>query len=305
MRVSLTLACALCLVASAYAAEDDLAAEADAEVEAPKKPWKVGASVTFSRLVVGDDDPENDMALTYGAKASGKAAGVTAFLGVGLRSVFTDATGIPPDRLQDTRVGASYATPVELGDGLELGIKHQLELFLPTSTVSQKRDLYVAPMASVSLGMEPIEGLSVGLSPHFRYRFHGTALRHGGSANVQYDTGVHVDADYTLALGKFGDLTAGFSTGTVWVHKYDAPSNADIAADDLISGSATASLPNDTEQTFQTYDYEVHLAYTPLPYASLSVGLEQGGGVLRNGVVNTFLFHRDETQLVVSLSGSY
>ncbi len=303
MRVSLILASALCFVASAYAAEDELATEA--KVEAPKKPWKVGASVTFSRLFIGDEDPANDMALVYGAKASGTGLGVTGFIAAGVRERFTDEVEGGNVRLQDTRIGASYATPVDLGDDLELGIKHQLQFYLPTSKTSRDRDLYVAPMATVSLGIEPVEGLSFGLSPHFRYRFHGTALRRGGSGNVQYDTGVQAGVDYTLALGAFGDLTAGFSGGSVWVRKYDAPSNSDIDDRDLIPGNATASLPNDTEQTFQTYDYEVHLAYTPISFATLTVALEQGGGVLRNGVVNTFLFHRDETQLVVALSGTY
>lgn len=313
MRASLTIggACLALLWAGNAVAADKNAADADAsaeaEVEAPKRPWSVGASVTFSRLVVGDEDPENDMALVYEATASGKYEGVTGFIAGGMLEQFSEEEGESPFELQDTRIGAAYGTPVAVGEDLELGIMHQLQLFLPTSQASQRRDLIMAPMATVTFSMEVIEGLGVSLVPHFRYRFHGEAETHGGGGNVQFDTGAHLGVDYTLALGDFGEVTAGLSGGSVWVHKYDARTDAELQEeiDRFDIGSARPSLSNDTDQNFQTYDYEVHVAYTPLKYATLTVAMEQGGGVLRSGVVNTFLFHRDETQLVVSLSGRY
>ena len=43
----------------------------------------------------------------------------------------------------------------------------------------------------------------------------------------------------------------------------------------------------------------------PVEWFQLAVGVEQGGSVPRDGIVNTFFAHRDETGLVVDPSFAF
>ncbi len=312
MRAALTGCAALALLwaPAAHATDKNAPAQegeatAEAEAETAKRPWKVGAAASFRSLVL-DEDPRNDMALVYSASVSAKVFDkATAYIGAGLYEGFTAVEDESGFLLQDTRVGLKYAIPVDLGDDRTLNLTHDLRLYLPTSRASQKQDLYVAPMLRLGLSSEVIPGLTVALLPHFRYRFHGTAMRYGGTANTQFDTGVHAGLDYSLDLGDIGTFDAGFSAGSVWLRRYDSPSQAEQDEALRETQPMVEAFVDDTEQTFQAYDYEVHIGYSPVKYVSIGFGIEQGGSVLRNGVVNTFLVHRDETEFVATVSGTY
>lgn len=317
MRAALTGCAALALLwapaahatdKNAPAQEADAAPAAQATTEAaaaPARAWNVGAIAYFRSLLL-DEDPRNGMALIYEANVAARVFDEgTAYIAAGLYEGFTTVEGESGFLLQDTAVGLRYATPVDLGSGRELGVVHDARLYLPTSRASQNQDLYVAPMMRLVLSTEVVPGLTLGVIPHFRYRFHGTAMRYGGQANTQFDTGLRGGLDYSLDLGGAGTIDAGFSVGSVWLHRYDSPSQAE--QDDAVHElqPMVDVYVDDTEQTFQAYDYEVHVGYTPVKYLTIGLGLEQGGSVLRDGVVNTYLFHRDETELVASVSGRY
>ncbi len=312
MRRALTGCAALALLWASAAHADDKnspAAEAKAEAEPAKKLWKVGASAAYRTLLI-DEDPRNGMALVYGANASGKVFdGAKAYIGVGLYEGFTAVEDESGFLFQDTRVGFKYATPIDLGGDRELGLTHDLRLFLPTSRASANKELYVAPMLTVTAQTEVTAGLAVSVAPHFRYRFHGRSQQEGpsGRSTTQFDTGIHGGVDYTLELGGAGELSAGVSAGSVWLHRYDGPSPEEAVAEARANGQPMLSTSGafHNEQTFQLYDYGVSLAYTPLAYVTVAVGAEQAGSVLRNGVVNTFIAHRDETEYFLSVSGRY
>ncbi len=285
----------------AAAPEADASATATAAVqtEGEGKLWNARVDVHL-RMPAIDEDPENDVALFYLAKVSGKLfEGAKAFIQAGLFEYFTAEEGDTAFRLQDTQIGFSYATPVKLAEGHELGVTHIFKLYLPTSRASQKQDLYLAPLVRLALDYEVVEGFSVALYPHFRYRVHQYAERAGpyGAPNLtQLDTGLHAGADYTLSLGDFGKAGAGFSLGSIWLQRY-------AARDDF------ESPQSDQAPWLQTYDWEAHLTYTPIRYVSVAFSIEHNQPVLRDGVVNVDFFDATGvtklTEFVFAVSGRY
>ncbi len=257
--------------------------------------WRVGLDSQFRMLAVSDEAPENGMALVFETRISAEVfENATGYLRAGLLQSYAPPE---PDEsswyIQDVRPGFAYKTPVQLTDDRKLGITHDLAVFLPTSRASQNQDLYAAPMYTLKLSHEVLKGFHVVAIPHFRYRFHQYAERVGPGApmNTQLDTGIHGALEYGFGVG-FGEMSLGGSVGSIWLRRY--PSRDDYESE-----------ASDQAPWFQVYDYEVHVAYTPIEYATVAVSLEHAGSVLRDGVVNTFLFHRDETELVFTLSLAY
>ena len=246
--------------------------------------------VQHRQLAVVDDDPANDHLTVWAARAQGRlATGLSVFLTGGLVQRFVAEEGESPFRLLDSRIGLAWRTPVDLGGGKKLGILNELSVFLPTSRTSQLQDIIAAPQARVQFMFQPVKGLSLALSPRFRYRFHTFAERAGLNANmnVQIDTGVRAGIDYTaIRFEKAGSIGVGTSTGTTYIRKYD-------------SRESFTSEQSDQGVWLQVYDWEAHVTYSVSMF-NFAVSVEQGGNVLRNGVVNTFFAQRDETELVFS-----
>lgn len=95
-----------------------------------------------------------------------------------------------------------------------------------------------------------------------------------------------------LDLGAYGKLFLRADVYWSWINQY--PSRDSYASD---ASSQAAWL--------QKYGWSVGAGYMPMPWVELAVGVEQGGNVLRDGIVNTFFVHRDETELVLDLSLSF
>lgn len=245
--------------------------------------------VQHRQLAVVDDDYENDHLTVWAVRAQGRLTNaLSVFLTGGLVQRFVAEEDESPFRLLDSRLGLAWRTPVDLG-GQKLGILNELSVFLPTSRNSQLQDMIVAPQARVQFMLRPVKGLTLALSPRFRYRFHTYAERAGlnGPMNVQIDTGVRAGADYAMVrFEKAGSIGIGASTGTTYVKKYD-------------SRESYTSDASDQGVWLQVYDWEAHVTYSVSKF-NFAVSVEQGGNVLRNGVVNTFFTQRDETELVFS-----
>lgn len=246
--------------------------------------------VQHRQLAVVDDDPANDHLTVWAVRAQGRVTpDLSVFLTGGLVQRFVAEEGESAFRLLDSRVGLAWRTPIDLGGGQKLGILNELSVFLPTSRNSQLQDMIVAPQARVQFMLRPAKGLSLALSPRFRYRAHTFAERAGlnGPMNVQIDTGVRAGIDYTaVRFAKAGSIGVGASTGTTYVRKYD-------------SRESFTSEQSDQGVWLQVYDWEAHVTYSISKF-NFAVSVEQGGNVLRNGVVNTFFTQRDETELVFS-----
>ena len=246
--------------------------------------------VQHRQLAVVDDDYANDHMTVWAVRAQGRlTSDLSVFLTGGLLQRFVAEEGESPFRLLDSRIGLAWRTPVDLGGGKKLGILNELSVFLPTSRNSQLQDMIVAPQARVQFMLQPIKGMTVALSPRFRYRAHSFAERAGLNApmNIQIDTGIRGGIDYTaVRFEKAGSIGVGASTGTTYVRKYD-------------SRESFTSEQSDQGVWLQVYDWEAHVTYSVSMF-NFAVSVEQGGNVLRNGVVNTFFTQRDETELVFS-----
>lgn len=259
------------------------------------RPYKVSALGQFRTLAVRDQDPANDQSMLYQLRGDGKLTDrFTVGVRFGVFQYFTAEEGESGWRLQDTLASAGYRTPVDLGFR-ELKLKHTLGLYLPTSRASQNQDLYVAPQYALDAAIDIVDGLTFTLQPSLQYRWHQYAERAGyrGGMNTQVRYAVRGGLDYlVLESSKFGDLAVGASAGSTWDQKY---------------ASREAFTSDESDQVFvsENYDWEFHVEYAPLAYLAVGVALEHGGRVLRDGIVNTFLVHRDETELALTLSGSY
>jgi hypothetical protein len=242
------------------------------------------------QLAVVDEDPANNQLTVYALRAQGRLTrDLSVFMTGGLVQRYVAEQGESPFRLIDSRLGVAWRTPVSLSGTQKLGILNEFSVFLPTSRNSQLQDMTAAPQARVQFMLQPIKGMTLALSPRFRYRFHRFAERAGQQAvmNIRIDTGVRGGIDYGLLnFGKAGRIGIGASAGTTYVRKYD-------------SREAYASENSDQGVWLQVYDWEAHLTYSIL-MLNFALSIEQGGNVLRNGVVNTFFAHRDETELVFS-----
>ena len=111
--------------------------------------------------------------------------------------------------------------------------------------------------------------------------------------NTQYLLGARPFVSYALPdLGRFGGLSADAYLLSTWQRRY--------ASRESYLSEASEAAP-----LFQMYGWGASLSYEPVKYVSVSVGIDHGGSVLRNGIVNTLVAHRDETELGVSVIGRY
>lgn len=282
------------LAAPALGSAPDETAPVAPEQEEPRD-HKVSALAQFRTLAIRDEDPRNDQSTLFQLRGQVKPFGDAAvFMRFGLIQYFVAEEGESGYRLQDALTGISYPTPVKLGN-FELALKHTLSFYLPTSRASQDQDLYVAPQYALDASMEVLKGLTVSVQPTVQYRWHQYAERagYGAGMNTQVRYAARGGLDYAVLDSEtFGDLGVGASAGSTWDQKY-------ASMDDHESDTSDAAV------VFQSYDWEAHVDYTPIDHLSFGVALEHGGRVLRDGIVNTFLVHRDETELAFTLSGAY
>ncbi len=270
-------------------------ASAAPENEAPKKGWSVTAGAQYRELAVIDDMNRNDSIVLWSFGGS-----VEAFKGgrVSIRTGLSERFVAQPEEsgwlLRDTAIGLGYATPLELGSKT-LELNHKVQVFLPTSRASLAQDLYCAPQYVLAASMEVVHGLSVSFSPDVRYRWHKFAERDSqvGEMNVRWEIDAGGGLDWTfLESDTFGSLTIGASASSGWQKYYTA-------------NDTRPSKASDPAAWAQGYGWEAHLGYDPLKYLSLGASLEQGGSVLRDGIVNVFFAHRDETEMAFTVTGTY
>jgi hypothetical protein len=292
--IPLALALALPAAPAAGQGAPD-APDASVEARPEPRPYKLGASAQFRSLVIRDEDPRNDELMIYSLKGTGM---LTDKLSIGIRMGLSQRFVAEPDesgfRFQDTSVGLGYDTPVDLGH-YKLDLHHSLSAYVPTSRASQEQDLYVAPQYSFDASIEVLKGLTVGLSPSIQYRFHKYAERAGidGGMNTRVRYSIHAGVDYALLESPgLGNIGVGASAGTEYDQLY-------------ASRESYTSSESDQSVIQQNYDWEAHLQYAPFKNISVAAAIEHGGPVLRDGIVNTFFFHREETEMAFTLAGSY
>lgn len=289
--------------------------------QAEGKAWTVTGRVQFRTLVITDEDPANGRLLDYRLQASyALLEWLQVLARTGINQRFVAQPGESGVRMQDTLLAGVAIHSLSLkGIGLDRDVSflHRLGVFLPTSFESQQQDLYLAPELLSQARVRLFDQVFFGLTGVFQYRFHKYAERagyaEGGTLPRVVLAGLSF-LEYTpLASKTFGSLTVGGdiygyeivhypSHSQASVEQVSLPQGVSVRGEDLIGDQAS------TVHVSQQYGYDLYLTYVPpLPdhNLALTVSWEQGGRVLRDGVVNMFGFHRDETTLAFTLTARY
>ena len=261
-----------------------------------QRPIVTRLTLSHRGLLVVDEDPANNQLSLYQLSASGAIFKQLRLFGGAL---WRQHYSVEPDesalQLGDLQLGLSYPMTLPVGNDLRLVIFHVAAFTLPTSRQSRAQDLYFSPRYLASVSLMPIPNLVLSTTPSFRYRFHEYAERagYGGGMNTQLDMSLNIGADYLIdQTPLFSRYRIGASAGTSYWRRYDSREEYESAASD---------------QDFwnQLYSWEAHLVYTPSFFFSVSLSVEHNSSVRRNGIVNTFFMHRDETEVALSFSGRY
>jgi hypothetical protein len=257
----------------------------------------------YRSLLVVDEDPANDRAMLYNLRADVRAfEKATAYVRVGMQQKFIAEPSESGFLLQDTVTGLTYKHKLDLAKWdvpRELTFAHQGLVYWPTSRASQNQALVMAPELKSDVSVQAIPHLTVGGEGRMQYRWHRYAERagYGGGMNTQYVFGTrgYVEFDGFPIPEKFGSVSVSADVSSNWQRRYSP-------RESLEAGSVQPTSWN----WYQSYGWDASVGYTPkqLP-VTLSMSVEHGGGVLKNGIVNTFFANRDETELVFSLSGKF
>ncbi|MBI2377009.1 MAG: hypothetical protein HYV07_23615 [Deltaproteobacteria bacterium] len=256
----------------------------------------LSGSVELRMLAVSDPDPANDRSLGYRATLGYSVfPRALAFVRLGLRQRFVAEEGDSAFRFEDVRLGFSYAHDLELESlARTLSLTHYARLWLPTSRASQRNDLVTALQVESRELLEIVPRLTLGLNPIGLYRFHAFAEQRGyeGGMNDQLVLSGVLFAE--VAIVEHGDLalSAGVDAHTTYTKKY--PSRESYESD-----------RSDQSVWLEDYGWDAYISLAYGTHLTFDISLEHGGPVLRDGIVNLFFTHRDETELVFAITGRH
>jgi hypothetical protein len=294
MRTLWAIAAALCVAGPVWA--DPLAAETSS-VATSKRPFSLALGVQFRSLAVFDEDPRNDTAFVYRGEMSWPVSEATRmFLRVGVLHQLVQVGSLPAIRFQDMLIGARYNRELRLGDEQVVELQVGLGMYLPTSIASQRQTLFGAPELVVSGSWSPVPwaGLDVGtlgryLFVHYAERDGVGGRESGAPMNNQLVLGGSLDAWVQPYADGDTRLVLGVGASTTLRKRY-------AAADDFVSEAS------DTVYWEQLYGWEGYARWTIVEWLTATLAIEQGAGVLRDGIVNVNLTKLEETELVVGFT---
>lgn len=259
------------------------------------RPYSLSLGVQLRTLAVSDEDPANDRGLYYKAELGWKVTDdIRGFIRAGVTHRFVQVGTSPAVRFTDMLIGFGYTTDLELAADQKIELAAQLGLYLPTSRVSQRQSLYAAPDLSLGASWAPLDWLSVDMGVHGNYRFMQFAERAGpgGTLNTQLVMGGSLGLAVIPYKTDESRVSLGASVSTNLRKRYEA---ADVFE----------SPNSDAVYWDQFYGWSLFAAWSPLKWLTATVALEQGGPVVRDGVVNVFFTKLEETELVVGLAARY
>ena len=273
--------------------------EVTKQAEESTRPFGVAGGLQWRQLAVADQDPANNQYLLFFLAGSYRLPwNLSAVAQLGATQKFVAEEGETGFFFQDMALGLGYKHTLplpRLGQLDKVSLGHQLLFYLPTSRASWNQDLILAPQWKTVASVSALSILSLDLEGFFQYRFHRYADRvgPGGGLNTRLVLGGALRGNVDIWEWKsWGKLRGGVEGSCSWVLKY--PSR------DSYEASVSDQAP-----WFQGYGWATYLDYAPRSYVSFRLALEQGGNVLREGIVNTFLFHRDETELSFGATFTY
>ncbi len=284
------------------------------------KDWQLLGDVQYRTLAVRDEDPANDQRLLCRLQAGydPPVPGLTVFARVGLEQRFVSVEGESGLRMEDTVLGAMFQHQVSLerlGWDRSLAFLHRLRFFLPTSFRSQQDDLYLAAQWSTRARVRLFDQLFAGLQGALHYRAYEYAEQAGpgGEALPHYVAEVLAFAEYSpLVSPELGTLTLGADVYADETIDYASRDPASLRAADLppgtLAGSTDTLVGAGTNDTFVSphFGYDFYVTYRPpIEHLQVTASIEQVGNAVRYGESRVFLFHRDETELVLRLTATY
>lgn len=283
------------------------------------RPFFVAGSVQFRTPVVSDADPAGERSVDYALTAGFKLTKGVQLLGrLNLRQRFVaesgqlasppppgtvDFSGFDPSlddsafRLGNLNLGVMYFNPVDVevaGIQRNVFFIHRGMVYLPTSREAQVQNFYLGLEGLTVARTNVIDQLYVAAAGLFQWRGHEFAEQAGlnGATLPRFVFVGQLALEYLVSLGDFGTLTVG----------------ADINGSQTVNYPARDSFESENSDAVFVragYGYDFYVTWVPLPFLSAGIAWEQGGNVVRNGIVNTFFFHRDETRLAFALTARY
>ena len=256
------------------------------------RPYYVSGLFQFRALAVSPVKPEAHLGALYRLELGYKPGpGFTLFGRVGATQNFISSIDHPPFLIQDVALGGAYTTELSLaGLGYQdksIALRARALAYLPTSLASQRQSLYFAPELGLTLRFEPSKTWMILLDVYGQYRAMGYAERASGRGmNVQAAIGSYLWINWTF-LELANDTS--FSLGAT------------------VSGSAItryANLEGDRSRASEL-GWSLSVSWAPLPAAWVSLGIEQNGPVMRDGIVNVFFTKLEETEIVLSAGARY
>jgi len=302
-QTAIMVGLALCFASPVFASESTESLREAAGLEhGEEQALHLTGALRYAGLAVYDEDPSNDQYLYWSLKGSWTLPhDLELFAQSGLVQRFVAQPEESGFRLTDLGLGATWRHRFEfmkssMLEDMPLSMRHSLTFFFPISRRSQNATLLVAPRWNMSLRWKLMEGLRIGPDVMAQYNFHRYAEQSGlhGGMNTQFLFETGLSAQYTLPLPAWfygsmavsGRLTTGYGKGYASSETFTADSS-------------------DREFWSQTWGWEAAMSYTPISSLSIVLGLEQGSDYLRNGIQAIEFFHRDETEVSLTLVGSY
>ncbi len=284
-----------------------------------KRPFFVAGSLQFRTPVINDETPAGERSMNYALTAGFKLAkGWQLLARMSLQQRFVAEGGefaSPPPpgtvdfsqfdqtqsdsgfRLGNLNLGAMWFNPVDVevaGIKRNVFFIHRGMVYLPTSREAQVQSFYLGLEGLTVARTNIIDQLYVAAAGLIQWRGHEFAEQAGpqGGTLPRFVFVGQLALEYLVGLGDLGTLTIG----------------ADINGSETVDYPARDSFQSENSDAVFVrpgYGYDFYVTWVPLPFLSAGVAWEQGGNVVRNGIVNTFFFHRDETRLAFSLTARY
>jgi len=197
--------------------------------------------------------------------------GGTLFAAAGVTRVSSAEPDEATLRIEDTRLGASFAQAFTLDDLAGavggLALRHWLTVRLPTARESQTRDLIVAVNLASETRYNLVKRLVVGVrldGEYDAYRYAEAAGVDGGM-NREFVAGGGLRAEYSLPFAEsVGVMTLAASGELVWQRLY--------ASRESFTGSADTG-----SEWVRASGWGLCLAYSPMQYATIDLGVRFPG----------------------------
>lgn len=265
--------------------------------------FHVSGKVQYRQTLVTDDDPANDRYMIYtltGTVDIPRVKGLTGWLTLEvLQRTWNAEEGESGLFFQDMSLGGTYEHKLEvLPKGQPwFSFEHSLGVYLPTSRLSQARDMIFTPEI-LSLGRvhTTLHNLVAGISLLGQWRYHRYAERAGleGTMNTKFVFGPGLFLEETIFKDKpYGKLDVRFSLARHWAVRYASREDYESEA-------------SDERYVANTYSWSMAVTYSPIKYASARIGLEHNAPMIRgDGAMNADVFNRNDTEIALAVIGKY